>query len=486
MRSQWRVGAAALAAGVLIAGALPPWGWWPLAFIGLALLDRLVADQPPWSRFRRGALVSIGCLAPSLIWIASFTLPGYLMAVFFYSAMVGTACAICPPTAPGRWFALPGALVLAEGARSRWPFGGVPVSTYALGQVGSPLASVARLGGPLLLGLVTVLVAIGIASALDRRWRVTALVVVKVAAVLIIAAVAPRGHDVRAITVAAVQGGGEQGTRLGDVDPAVVFQRHVDATALVKTPVDLVVWPEDVIDVDGPLTQTPEGAQVSELARRLRTTLLVGVVEGDVVEPDRFHNAQVAFGPDGQAIDRYEKVRRVPFGEYVPLRWLLEPIAGPELSRRDAIAGTGPATLTTPAGKIGVVISWEVFFADRARDAAGNGGQLLINPTNGASFEGTMVQAQQLGSSRLRAIESDRWLVQSAPTGYSAIITPNGRVVQRTEIGEQRVIDDTVQLRSGLTLATRLGDWPAIVLSLAGIGFGWLVRLRATGSPVHR
>ena len=486
MRSQWRVGAAALAAGVLIAGALPPWGWWPLAFIGLALLDRLVADQPPWSRFRRGALVSIGCLAPSLIWIASFTLPGYLMAVFFYSAMVGTACAICPPTAPGRWFALPGALVLAEGARSRWPFGGVPVSTYALGQVGSPLASVARLGGPLLLGLVTVLVAIGIASALDRRWRVTALVVVKVAAVLIITAVAPRGHDVRAITVAAVQGGGEQGTRLGDVDPAVVFQRHVDATALVKTPVDLVVWPEDVIDVDGPLTQTPEGAQVSELARRLRTTLLVGVVEGDVVEPDRFHNAQVAFGPDGQAIDRYEKVRRVPFGEYVPLRWLLEPIAGPELSRRDAIAGTGPATLTTPAGKIGVVISWEVFFADRARDAAGNGGQLLINPTNGASFEGTMVQAQQLWSSRLRAIESDRWLVQSAPTGYSAIITPNGRVVQRTEIGEQRVIDDTVQLRSGLTLATRLGDWPAIVLSLAGIGFGWLVRLRATGSPAHR
>jgi apolipoprotein N-acyltransferase len=486
MKRSWRVAVAAIGAGVLTAAALPPWGWWPLAFIGLALLDRLIADQPRWSRLRRGALVSIGCLAPSLIWIASFTLPGYVMAVLFYSAMVGIACAICPPTAPGRWFALPGALVLAEGARSRWPFGGVPVSTYALGQVGGPLASVARVGGPLLLGLVTVLVAIGLASAFERRWRVTALVAAKVAAVLIIAAVAPRSHDVRAITVAAVQGGGEQGTRLGDVDPAVVFQRHLDATALVKTPVDLVVWPEDVIDVDGPLTQTPEGAQVSELARRLRTTLLVGVVEGDVAQPERFHNAQVAFGPDGQAIDRYEKVRRVPFGEYVPLRWLLEPIAGPELSRRDAIAGAGPATLTTPAGKIGVVISWEVFFADRARDAIGNGGQLLINPTNGASFEGRLVQAQQLGSSRLRAIESDRWLVQAAPTGYSAIITPDGRVVQRTDIPEQRVIAGTVQLRSGLTLATRLGDWPAIILSLIGIGFGWLVRLRATSSPAHR
>src|SRR5258706_1329722 len=112
MRSQWRVGAAALVAGVLIAAALPPWGWWPLAFIGLALLDRLIADQPPWNRFRRGALVSIGCLTPSLIWIASFTLPGYVMAVLFYSAMVGTACAICPPTAPGPWVALPGAVVL--------------------------------------------------------------------------------------------------------------------------------------------------------------------------------------------------------------------------------------------------------------------------------------------------------------------------------------------------------------------------------------
>src|SRR3954451_10719755 len=62
----------------------------------------------------------------------------------------------CPPSAPGRWIALPGLWMLAEADRGRWPFGGVPVSRLAMGQVDSPLVHVARGGGPLLLELVTV------------------------------------------------------------------------------------------------------------------------------------------------------------------------------------------------------------------------------------------------------------------------------------------------------------------------------------------
>jgi apolipoprotein N-acyltransferase len=57
-------------------------------------------------------------------------------------------------------------------------------------------------------------------------------------------------------------------------------------------------------------------------------------------------------------------------------------------------------------GPVGVVISWEVFFPDRARDAIGHGGEILLNPTNGSSFTGTQVQAQQVASSQLRAIET--------------------------------------------------------------------------------
>ena len=472
----WRGGALAVGAGLLICAALPPWGWWPLAIVGVAVLDRALTEQPPWSRFRRGSLAALTTFAPSMIWIGGFTLPGYFIAIGFYAVMTGAACSACPPRAPGRWLALPALLVLAEAARSRWPFGGVPVSTFALTQVGGPLAGIARVGGPLLLGLATTIAGVALAAAARRHLAATAGALAAVAVLLGLAAIAPRGHAIGPLRVAAVQGGGEQGTRLADVDPEVVFQRHLDASKRITTPVDLVLWPEDVIDVDGPVQNTTEGAAVAQLARTLHAPVLVGAVEGDLQDDSRFINAQVAFDAGGNAVDRYEKVRRVPFGEYVPLRWLLEPIAGSQLIKRDARPGADPATLTVPGvAKVGVSISWEIFFADRARAAVRDGGEVLLNPTNGASFDGAIVQAQQIGSSRLRAIETGRWVVQAAPTGYTALITPSGRVVQRTSIGEQRVIEGVVERRAGLTWATRAGDWPALLACTALLALALMV-----------
>jgi apolipoprotein N-acyltransferase len=209
------------------------------------------------------------------------------------------------------------------------------------------------------------------------------------------------------------------------------------------------------------------------------------VVEGD---GDGFHNAQVAIDPDGNFIDRYEKVHRVPFGEYVPLRWLLEPIAGDSLITRDAFDGSDPAILHTTKGTMGVSISWEIFFADRAREAVRQGGEVLLNPTNGASFHGSIIHSQQIASSRLRAIENGRWVVQAAPTGFSAVITPDGDIVERSGISERRVLEQTVQRRTGLTWATRVGDWLALCLSLFVIALGWFVQLRSRegSSPDRR
>jgi apolipoprotein N-acyltransferase len=470
-----RVGATAIGAGLLLAASLPPWGWWPLAFAGIAVLDRLLADQPALARFRRGWLVAAGLLLPSLSWIASFTAPGYAIAVALHATMFATACLACPPRAPARWLALPGAWMLVEVVRGRWPFGGVPVSRLAMGQVDGPLVSVARVGGPLLLDLVTVAGGVVLAMALARRWRLAAAPVALLVVVVGAGIVAPRGHDIAPVRIAAVQGGGPQGTRFNEDDSAEVFRRHLDASASIQGPVDVVLWPEDVVNIEGPVTNSDEGAQLSALARQLHATVLVGVVEGD---GDRFHNAQVAIDPNGDFIDRYEKVRRVPFGEFVPLRGLLEPIAGGQLIQRDALDGNDPAVLHTPAGRFGVAISWEVFFADRARAAIRDGGEVLLNPTNGASFHGSIIQSQQLASSRLRAIETGRWVVQAAPTGFSAVITPSGRIVERTGISEQRVLEATVQRRAGLTIATRVGDWPAFVLALLLVAGAWFVDRR--------
>ena len=116
-------------------------------------------------------------------------------------------------------------------------------------------------------------------------------------------------------------------------------------------------------------------------------------------------NYAAAYDSTGRAVDTYDKVRLVPFGEYVPLRSTAERFSD-ELPARDVRAGPSdePAVLDTPLGPVGVVISWEVFFENRARSAIGDGdGRLLLNPTNGSSYWLTVVQSQQVASSRLRA-----------------------------------------------------------------------------------
>jgi hypothetical protein len=108
----------------------------------------------------------------------------------------------------------------------------------------------------------------------------------------------------------------------------------------------------------------------------------------------------------------------------------------------------------------------------------------VLNPTNGSSFTGTLVQTQQVASSRMRAIESDRTLLQVAPTGFSAIIGPDGTVEQRTAVSEQAVLHGTVELRSGTTPYTRLGYGPAVAVALVSLAVGWLIARRRRGPDV--
>lgn len=237
-----------------------------------------------------------------------------------------------------------------------------------------------------------------------------------------------------------------------------------------------MLWPEDVVDVEGPVEATPQGAELASLARRLRATLVVGVVEG--AGPRRFRNAALAFGPDGTVLGRYDKVHRVPFGEYVPARRLLSRVV--DLSRvpRDALAGHGPGLLGTPSGPLGVLLSYEVFFADRARAAVRAGGQLLVVPTNAASFTGRQIPAQQVAAARLRARETGRFLLQAAPTGYSAVITPTGQVVARSRLGEPAVLQADVGSRFGHTPYVRMGDAPVVGLAGALLAAGWITERR--------
>jgi len=302
---------------------------------------------------------------------------------------------------------------------------------------------------------------------------------VAVVGVAVGGAVAPDGNGRGHLRVAAAQGGGKRGVRAVKSDPQLVFDRQLRASERATPPVDLVLWPEDVIDV-ARLTRSPEERAVGALARRLDATVVAGIVED--AGSDHFRNAAVVWAPDGRVVARYDKVHRVPFGEYIPFRNLIRHLADLSSVPRDERSGRGPGRLDTPVGRLAVVVSYEVFFGDRARSGIRAGGRLLLVPTNASSFKSSQVPGQEVAAARLRAIEGGRWVVQAAPTGYTAVVDQRGRVRARSRLAVAATVQRTVGLRRGRTLATRLGQRPvtaAALVALAGLALG----ARPRGAP---
>ncbi len=498
----------AVVAGVCIAASVPPWGFWPLAFVGIAIVDHLI-DTPSWrQRFARMWLVAAAWLYPAMLWMWDLTAPGYVVAGAFYAAYFGIAAALTPPSL--RAWTLPGTFALAEFARWSWPFGGVPLANVALGQVDSPFVYPARLGGPLLVVVTVVIVgqapgrlvghvrhiAVTRSSVPDREHRTA---VLAVAPALVLAALLvlggylhPRSTVEGTADVALVQGGGPQRTRASSTQEPVVLGRHVEGSNAIVAPVDLIVWPENVVNPGRYLDFDDAYAEVVSVARRHDAPVLAGwFTRGENLA--RF-NYQSVIEPDGRETDRYDKVKIVPFGEYVPLRGVIESLApSAPLPGGDLQSGTVPPVLDTDVGPVGVSISWEGYFEQRARHSVREGAQLLTNPTNGSSYWLTQVQTQQVASNQLRAMENDRWVLQVAPTGLSAVIDPAGTVLQRTDVSERRTLQATVEMRSGRTLASIVGPWPVVAYGLVAAAAGLAVGLGARDrvgvgvrSPRHR
>lgn len=450
-----------LAAGLLLTLSLPPVGLWWLGPAGAAVLALTLAQTRTWrGRLATGAVAGLGLYGPGLWWATEFHILGWLVLLALEAGLLGGAVALVP--AHRAALALPAALVVAEAVRGRWPFGGLPLAGLDLGQADGPLLDVARLGGHLLVVGVVGVAGVGLAALARRRWAVAAAALGATAVVALAGAVAFDGGHPEPLAVAVVQGGGPQGLRAVDSDPRTVLDAHVAASQAVRGAA-LVVWPENVVDTDGPLAGSEEEQVVAGVARQLHATVVSGAVED--LPGLRFRNAAVVWTPDGQVVDRYEKVHRVPFGEYVPDRALFERIADLSNVPRDAIAGRGPGVVDTPVGRLGVMISYEVFFADRARSGARAGGRLLLVPTNASSYTTAQVPAQELAAARVRAVETGRWVVQAAPTGYSGVVDQRGRVRARGPLGTPVTIQRTVELRTGQTLAVRLGDAPVTVVA---------------------
>ena len=467
----------ALVLGALAMLSLPPWGFWPLGPIGLGLwLCFCHRGTERWrDRLEVGAAFWMGAYVLGLFWMTELTVPGWIAAVPVESLIMALPLSLIPADARWRAGGVPAALVVGEAVRWAIPFGGVPMSNLALGQVDGPWLGAAVLAGPL--GVIA-LVGVG-AVIVDRLcardWRALSWPAVVAIGVPIAALAWPATTIDSTITAAVVQAGGELGTNV-DTPQRSVRLRHLETTDAWQGDADLMVWSESSTSSDAPLEDSDRLAELESLAERRDLVLIANFYER-AADAERFRNATVAIDPDGGLSDRYDKAHLVPFGEYVPLRSVVEPFADLSLISREAVAGEGPGLLGTSLGDIAVVTSYEVYFADLVRDGVRAGGRIIANPTLASSYSTSAVPAQSLASARLRAVETGRWVLQSSTTGYSAIVSPDGNVTRRSELRESVVLAADIELRSGSTPATALGSWPLILIAavvLGGCAVHWL------------
>lgn len=475
-----------LVAGLLVAGSLPPFGFWPLGIAGCALLAATCSGATPRRRLLAGLLAGVGQFGPGLAFAARFSLPGAVVLVGFEAALFGAACTLVPRGA-GAVPAFAGWCTLAEAVRDRWPFGGLPLGGVALGQAGGPLLAAARVGGPLLVAGAAYLAGAGIAALARRDRRRSGLAALAAAGGLVLGgALAPDGGPARAtVPVELVQGGGPRGLDALQVPAGLVY-----ASALAPTErlhpgrAGLVVWPEDVVRLPTRRAARPAERALGDIARHLRATLVAGVTIP--VGRTRFDNQLVVWGPSGRVVARFEKVHPVPFGEYVPLRSIVRHVANLSDIPRDAVPGHGTGGVATPAGRLALLVSFEDFFTGRGRSGVRAGGQLLVLATNTASYATSQVPGQELAASRLQAVANGRELVQAATTGYSGAVSPTGAVLARSSLGARDVVHLDARLRTGTTLYVALGGGPTWWAAGALAGFGAALALRRRRRPRTR
>jgi apolipoprotein N-acyltransferase len=195
----------------------------------------------------------------------------------------------------------------------------------------------------------------------------------------------------------------------------------------------------------------------------------MGAVVGDR-ENDGWYNRAIVWSADGRAGRYYDKTHPVPFGEYIPLRSWLEPrVSALEQIPTDMIRGTRPGVLQVGRARAGALMCFEVAYDGLLRDVVRGGADVIVVPTNNATYTGTGQIEQQFAMSRLRAIETGRYVVVASTNGISGIVAPDGHVVAQAPQRRQVVLEQRVALLHRLTPAVRLGAWPELILSALAV-----------------
>jgi apolipoprotein N-acyltransferase len=485
----------AVAGGVTGVFAFPRFGLWPLAFVSVAMLSLAVRGRRARTGAWLGYVYGAAFLLPLLHWTGIYVgaAPWLILCLAFavFYAVLGALLPVLDRL-PGGAAWVGGAWVLEELLRDRTPFGGFPWGRLAFSQAESPMRWFAALGGA---PLVTFAVAAGggalaslvtAARPLQLRTLISGAVTVALIPLLGLLASWPLqpGPDSsgRTLTVAVIQGGLPDLALQFESRAEQVLDNHVretlDLAAQVRAGTlarpDLVIWPENSSDVD-PYRNRDAYAKIARAVRAVGVPVVVGAIL-DGPGPGHRRNVGILWSPATGPIATYTKRHPVPFGEYIPLRSLAEWVSSDAKSVTDMVGGHGNGLLRGGPVPIGDVICFEVAYDSLVQSSVAAGAQLLVVQTNNATFGHTAETYQQLAMAQLRAVETGRTVIQAATTGKSAVIGPDGSI--RDESGplfSSDILVDIVPVRTGTTLAVRLGAGPEwaigtlVVLAVAAV-----------------
>jgi apolipoprotein N-acyltransferase len=240
-----------------------------------------------------------------------------------------------------------------------------------------------------------------------------------------------------------------------------------DVAAGLRPRPDLVIWPENSSDID-PLRNADAAAQIDRATRAIQAPILVGAV---LSNPDGLTTSnsalvwQAGIGP----VERNDKRRVQPFGEYLPMRSFFRLFSAYADRAGYFVPGPGPGAVDMAGVRVGVTICWEIAFDDLVADSVDAGAQVLAVPSNNATFGLSEMTYQQLAMSRVRAVEHDRPVIIATTSGVSATITRDGAVTSSSRQFTPDVLVDRTELRDTTTLATRLREVPEWVLAALGV-----------------
>jgi apolipoprotein N-acyltransferase len=202
--------------------------------------------------------------------------------------------------------------------------------------------------------------------------------------------------------------------------------------------------------------------------------------------PDgKIYNTLINWSPTTGPGATYEKRHIQPFGEYMPMRSLARKFSKDvDLVSEDFSPGTKVGVFTMAGTRVGFATCYEAAFDNDVRDPVEAGAEMLAVPSNNATFDRSEMTYQQLAMDRVRAVEHSRSVVVPTTSGVSAIIRPDGTVVQRSGMFTPAILEDKVPLRTSLTPATRLGTLPEWVL--VAVGAAGVVLVVARGVRLRR